>query len=135
MLIEMLSQFTATGFFKQTAPFMGRRIPYTKNHPMIWDQVKLQQEPKWEGPLAAFGATHGAKSRDELERKMAEHGGTKTPAKDILAMAKGIGKDWKGDHVTKPKLELQHSDSSEVRSTWRSKHSSLSTSRSMEYAS
>ena len=100
-------------FFRQTAPFMGGRIPYTANNPMIWDQKKLQQEPKWEGPLAAFGATHAAKSRDKLERKMAEYGGTKIPAKDILAMAKGIGKDWKGDYVTKPKLELQHSDSSE----------------------
>ena len=57
--------------------------------------------------------THGAKSSDELERKLAAHGGTKVPAEDILAMAKGIGKDWKGDHVMKPKLELQHSDSSE----------------------
>jgi len=78
---------------------------------MIWDQVKLQQEPKWEGVLAAFGATRGAKSRDELEHKLAAHGGTKVLAKDILAMAKGIGKDWKGDHVMKPKLELQHSHS------------------------
>ena len=33
---------------------------------------------------------------------MAECGGTKIPAKDILAMAKRIGKDWKWDHVTKP---------------------------------
>jgi len=102
MSIEMLNQFTAVEFFRRTAPFMGGRIPCTENHPTIWDQVKLQQEPKWEGLLAAFGVTHGAKSPDELERKMAACGGTKIPAKDILAMAKRIGKDWKWDHVTKP---------------------------------
>jgi len=103
----------SAGFYQRTAPHVGVRTPYHENHPMMWDQEKLQQEPKWEGALAAFGATHGAKSRDELERKLAAYGGTKVPAEDILAMAKGIGKDWKGDHVMKPKLELQHSDSSE----------------------
>ena len=92
---------------------MGGKVPHTKNHPMIWDQTKLQQEPKWEGPLAAFGMTHGAKSCNELERNLAEDGGSKIPAKDILAMAKGIGMNWKGEHAPKPKLELQHSDSSE----------------------
>ena len=114
MSLEMLSRFTGVEFFKQTAPFMGTRVPYNANFPLIWDQNKLQQEPKWEGtPLGAFGATHGATSRDELERKMAEYGGTRIPGKDVLALAKGIGKDWKGDYVTKPKLELQHYDSSE----------------------
>jgi len=113
MSIEALRQFTGTEFYHRMAPFVGGRVSYHENHPMLWDQVKLQQEPKWEGALAAFGATHGAKSRDELERKLAAYGGNKVPAEDILAMAKGIGKDWKGDHVMKPKLELQHSDSSE----------------------
>jgi len=84
------------------APFMGGRVPYNANCPMIWDKNKLQQELKWDGtPLSAFGATQGTKSRDELERKMAECGRTKIPAKDILEMAKGIGKEWKGDHATK----------------------------------
>jgi len=32
---------------------------------------------------------------------------------DFMALAKGIGKDWKGNHVMEPKLEHQHSDSSE----------------------
>jgi len=44
---------------------------------------------------------------------MAECGGTSVQGKDVLAPTKAIEKDWKGDCVTKPKLELQHSDSSE----------------------
>jgi len=114
MSIEMLTNFMGVEFFKQTAPFMGTRVPYNVNFPMIWDQNKLQQEPKWKGiPLGAFGATHGATNRDELERKMAEFGGTRKPGMDVLALANGIRKDWKGDCVTKPKLEYQHSDSLE----------------------
>jgi len=113
MSIHMLNQFTSAEFSKRTALFMGGKVPYTKNHPMIWDQTKLLQEPKWEGALAAFGMTHNADSRDELERNLACKGGSKVPAKDILAMAKGIGMNWRGEYAPKPKLELQHSDSSE----------------------
>jgi len=76
MSIEMLSNFAGVEFFKRTAPHMGTMIPHNANFPMIWDQNKLQQEPKWEGtPLSAFGATHGAVNQDKMERKMAEHGG------------------------------------------------------------
>jgi len=109
----MRNQFTLAEFSKRTAPFMGAKVPYAENHPMIWDQTKLQQEPKWEGALAAFGMTHNASSRDELERNLALEGGSKVPAKDILAMAKGIGMNWRGEYSPKPELELQHSNSSE----------------------
>jgi len=39
---------------------------------------------------------------------MAESGGMRQPNMEVLALAKGVGKDWMGKHVTKPKLDIPH---------------------------
>jgi len=96
----MLRNFTDVEWYKMPAPFMGTRTAYNANFSKIWDQTNLQQEPKWKGTaLGAFGATHGATNRDKLERKMTEYGGTRNLDMEVLVLAKGIGKDWKGDQV------------------------------------
>lgn len=58
--------------------------------------------------LGAFGATHVATNWDELTRKMTEFGGTRQPDMEVLASAKGIGKDWTEKFVIKPKLDVPH---------------------------
>jgi len=112
MSIEMLNQFTAAEFFKQTAPLMGERIPHTENHPTIWDQVKLQQEPKWEGALAAFGATHGAKPR-QIGTQFGRGWWNEDPSQGCPSNGQRNRKGLEGEYAPKPKLELQHSDLSE----------------------
>jgi len=108
MMEEERNTFTNVTWYKRPEPYMTPREEYYKNFPKLWDQDELSQEPKWEGTIAAFGATHGAAHRDELERKMAAYGGIKKDKLEIIEMAKSVGMDWLGEYVEKPKLDCPH---------------------------
>ena len=99
----MTNNFMQVTFYKRPAPYMGPRVEYEVNLPMIWDQTSLEQEPEWKGTIIAFGATHGTVDRDELTRELAKYGGTRKQNMEVLALAKGIGTDWTGKYVTHPK--------------------------------
>jgi len=115
MMEEETNNFSKVNWYKRPAPYMNPRQEYYKNFPEVWNQEELSQEPKWEGSIPAFGATHSAAHRDELERKMAAYSGTKKENLEVLALAKGIGigMDWLGNYVEEPKLEYPHLGASE----------------------
>jgi len=113
MMEEEMNTFSEVTWYKRPVPYMSPRQEYYKNFPEVWNQDELSQEPKWEGSIAAFGATHGAAHRDELERKMAAYGGIKKEKLEVLEMAKSIGMDWLGNYLEEPKLECPHLGGSE----------------------